>query len=351
MAWWSDTCRSSRSPPPRCAAMRSPAQMKIAATTLAVALAVALGELASDDVLVQMRHPMVALGALVLAVASAVALGIEFGRGEAGETGPSAANASPSRPVEPGPGQARFDAMSRAETEFLANMSHELRTPLNAVIGFAELILDGAHTQPANPRHVAYARHIRAGGEQVLSIVDAILDMSQLAAGQVKLRPRRVEPRAVAEECARSVAAQAEAARVELEVRPTTASPFSADPACLAQALTNLMSNAVKFTRPGGRVSICATDCEHDAIAFEVSDTGIGMTPGEIAIAMQPFRTVESSMTRLRGGVGLGLTLAERLVRLHGGKLRIDSRPGYGTTVRAILPRVLPTDPTRGGEP
>jgi two-component system cell cycle sensor histidine kinase PleC len=322
--------------------------MKFAAATLAVALAIALGELASDGALALMRHPLVALGALVLAVASAVALGIELGRGESGETRPSAAIASPPPPVEPGPDQTRFDAMSRAETEFLANMSHELRTPLNAVIGFAELILDGARNQPGNPRHVAYARHIRAGGEQVLSIVDAILDMSQLASGQVKLQPRHVEPRAVAEECARSVAAQAEAARVELEVRPTTASPLTADPACLTQALTNLMSNAVKFTRPGGRVSISATDCEHDAIAFEVTDTGIGMTPGEVAVAMQPFRTVERSMTRRHGGIGLGLPLAERLVRLHGGKLRIDSRPGCGTTVTAILPRAVPANPASG---
>jgi signal transduction histidine kinase len=216
-------------------------------------------------------------------------------------------------------------------------MSHELRTPLNAVIGFSELILSEVHGPQGNCRYVDYVRHIRAGGEQLLAIVDATLDLSQLAAGQLDLQPCRVEPRAIVEECAQSVAAQAEAAKVELVVGPSSSPEVAADPARLKQALTNLLSNAIKFTGQGGRVCVSVT-CDGDAVAFEVTDTGIGMTPGQVAVAMQPFRMVDGSSTRRRGGIGLGLTLAERLVRLHGGELRIDSRPGCGTTVSAILP-------------
>ena len=157
------------------------------------------------------------------------------------------------------------------------------------------------------------------------------------AAGQVELKPCRVEPQAIVEECAKSVAAQAEAAKVELLVRPATAEPLDADPARLKQALTNLLSNAIKFTGQDGRVCIGATGGD-GTVAFEVTDTGIGMTPDEIGVAKRPFRTIEGSMTRRHGGIGLGLTLAERLVRLHGGELRIDSRAGCGTTVTAIFP-------------
>jgi two-component system cell cycle sensor histidine kinase PleC len=236
--------------------------------------------------------------------------------------------------------------MTRAETEFLANMSHELRTPLNAVIGFAELILSEVHGALGDRRYCDYISHIRSGGEQVLAIVDATLELSQLTAGQIGLEPRRVEPRAIVEECAQSVAAQAAAAKVELVVRPSIAPPVAADPARLKQALTNLLSNAIKFTGPGGRVCIGATGHD-DAVAFEVTDTGIGMTPGQVAIAMQPFRMVDGSKTRRRSGIGLGLPLAVRLVRLHGGELRIDSRPGCGTVVTAILPA---SDPRQSGE-
>jgi signal transduction histidine kinase len=240
-------------------------------------------------------------------------------------------------PVEPVPAQGQAEAMTRAETEFLANMSHELRTPLNAVIGFAELLLSEIYGPLGDPRYIDYVSHVRTSGKQVLAIVDATLDLSQLAAGQLNLQLCRVEPRAIVEDCARSVAALAEAAKVELAVRPSTAPSVAADPVRLKQALTNLLSNAIKFTGQGGRVSIGATGHDH-GVAFEVADTGIGMTPGQVVVAMQPFRMIDGSMTRRHSGIGLGLPLAERLVRLHGGELRIDSRPGCGTTVSAILP-------------
>jgi len=308
-----------------------------AVTAVLVALAAALAEPVGGGAQALVPHRLIAAGSLVVAVASAVTLGIAIGRGASGRARRSMAAAAALSPVGPVAVQAAVEAMTPAETEFLANMSHELRTPLNAVIGFAELILREAHGPLGDRRYADYVDHIRTGGEQLLAIVDATLDLCQLAAGQLELQLRRVEPRAIVEECARAVAAQAEAAKVELVVRPSTAPPVAADPARLRQALTNLLSNGIKFTGPGGRISIGATG-DDDAVAFEVADTGIGMTPGQIVRAMQPFRMIGGSMTRRHGGIGLGLPLAERLVRLHGGELRIESRPGCGTAVLAILP-------------
>jgi two-component system cell cycle sensor histidine kinase PleC len=310
------------------------AQVVIALVTAAaalMALAAALADPGSDGLQALAQHRLIVAGSLALAVASAVTLGIMIGRGASGDAGPAGAALSPVEPV------AWTEALTRAETEFLANMSHELRTPLNAVIGFAELILSEIHGPMSDRRYSDYVGHIRTGGKQLLAIVDAILDLSQLAAGQLHLRPRPVEPRAIVEECARSVAAQAEVAKVELVVRPSTAPQVTADPDRLKQALTNLLSNAIKFSAQGGRVSIGATGYD-DGVAFEVSDNGIGMTPDQLEVALQPFRMIDSVMTRRHSGVGLGLTLAQRLVRLQGGELRIESRPGYGTSVTAIMP-------------
>jgi two-component system cell cycle sensor histidine kinase PleC len=283
------------------------------------------------------QHPLIAAGCLVLAAALAVALGMVIGWDASGDVGPSMAATAALSLNQPVTAHAQAETMTPAETEFLANMSHELRTPLNAVIGFAELILSEVHGPMSDRRYCDYVRHIRTGGEQLLAIIDATMDLSQLAAGQLHLQPRRVEPRAIVEECAHSVAAQAEAAKVELVVLPSTAAPITADPDRLKQVLINLLSNAIKFTAQGGGVSIGAIGRD-DVVAFEVTDTGIGMTAGQVDLAMQPFRIADDRMTRRHGGIGLGLPLAERLVRLHGGELRVDSHLGCGTTVTAILP-------------
>ena len=313
-------------------------------TTTSIAVCAALVALAAflvvpdgDGFQTLGQHPLIAAGCLVLTAALALALGIVIGYDACGDIGPSMAATAELSPLQRDTAQAQPEPVTRAETEFLANMSHELRTPLNAVIGFAELILSEVHGPMSDRRYCDYVRYIRTGGEQLLAIIDATMDLSQLAAGQLELQPRRVEPRAIVEECARSVAAQAAAAKVELIVRPSSAPPVAADPARLKQVLINLLSNAIKFTAQGGRVSIGATG-RGDVVAFEVTDTGIGMTPDQVDVAMQPFRVIDTCMTRRHSGIGLGLPLAERLLRLHGGELRIDSRPGCGTAVTAILP-------------
>jgi len=309
----------------------------IALTALLMALVVPLADPIGEGLQALAHHRLIAAEILVLTMAMAVALGIAIGRSAPGDAGPSMAATPAPSPVEPFAAQAKTETMTRAEAEFLANMSHELRTPLNAVIGFAELILGEVHGPMSDRRYGEYVGHIRSGGEQLLAIVNATLDLSQLAAGRLDLQPCRVDPREIVAECAQAVAAQAETARVELVVRPSAAPAVVADPARLKQALTNLLSNAIKFTAPGGRVSIGAIGLD-SVVAFEVTDTGIGMTPGQVDVALKPFRMIDNCMTRRHAGIGLGLPLADRLVRLHGGELRIDSRPGCGTAVTAILP-------------
>lgn len=306
--------------------------------TLAV-LAVVLVDAACAGLQALRQHRLIAevTPFLVLAAALTFTLGIVIGRRTSHVSALSLATTGAVASGGPIAAGGHAEAMTLAETEFLANMSHELLTPLHAVIGFSELILSEIHGPLENQHYSDYVGHIRSGGEQLLTIVNAILDMSRLAAGQFDLQLRPVEPRAIVDECARSVAEQAAAAEVSLVVQPSNAPPVMADSAKLKQALINLLSNAIKFTTPGGLVTIGSTG-HGDAVAFEVADTGIGMTPGQIDIALQPFRVIESCMTRRQGGIGLGLPLAERLVRLHGGELRIESRPGYGTAVTAVLP-------------
>ena len=306
-------------------------------TAALVVLAAALADPAIGDLQVRAQHRLIAAGALMLAVTSAVALGIAIGRGMSGIDEPSMAGMIELPPPEPVTALARAEAMTRAETEFLNNISHELRTPLNAIIGFSGLLQSDIYGPLGDRRYLDYVSHIRTGSEQLLAIIEATLDLSQLAAGRFNLKLRQVEPQAIIVECAQSVAAQAEAAEVDLVVRPSTAPTVAADPARLNQAITNLLSNAIKFTGQGGRVSIGAT-AHGDDVVFSVTDTGIGMTPDQVIVAMQPFRMIDGSLTRRHGGIGLGLPLAVRLVRLHGGDLRIDSHPGYGTEVTAILP-------------
>lgn len=224
----------------------APAMIASVTTTAALAaIAAVSADPAGDGLVALAQHRLIAAGSLVLAVTSAVALGVAIGRGTS--------------PIDPVTAQAQAEATTRAETEFLANMSHELRTPLNAVIGFAELILSEIHGPLGNRRYFDYVSHIRTGGGRLLEIVDAILDLCQLAAGQHDLRPRHIDPQAIAEECAQSGAAQAEAGKIELAVRHSTALPVAAGSIRLKQVLVNLLSNAI------GQSSRCNNAGDHRA--------------------------------------------------------------------------------------
>lgn len=251
--------------------------------------------------------------------------------------------------------RARVEAevASQAKSTFLAVMSHELRSPLNAIIGFAEIIA-GRLFGPSDPRYFEYAEDIRVSGTHLLGLIGDILDLSKIGAGHMHLDERLVDLKSVADRTARLFAANLSKAELTLVTRiPADFPVLRADPMRIGQILINLVSNAIKFTPPGGTVTIDAAD-EPDAIVLRVADTGTGMTAGEATRALEPFVQVDNPLNRGRGGTGLGLSICRELAALHGGTLTIDSAPRIGTTVSVRLPRwrvVSPPTPAAESPP
>jgi len=232
---------------------------------------------------------------------------------------------------------------SRAKSQFLANMSHELRTPLNAILGFSEVIGGEMFGPVGHSRYRDYARDIYGSGRLLLGIIDDLLDLSRLEHGKLDIRAEAVEAAEIVEACTRLVDGKAREARVRVIAElPAAPVRLEADAQRLKQVLLNLLTNAVKYTPEGGRVTIGVSARQDGEVEFDVADTGIGMTPQEIEIALQPFGQVENAMTRHQQGTGLGLPLAKGLVELHGGKLTIQSTPKVGTRVAVTLPAVCP---------
>jgi two-component system cell cycle sensor histidine kinase PleC len=228
---------------------------------------------------------------------------------------------------------------NRAKSEFLANMSHELRTPLNAIIGFSEA-LSGGHFGALAPRQKTYLQDIQSAGEHLLQLINNVLDMSKLDARRMKLSEDDVDVAQIIDESLRFVRPRAEKGQVDLTVEPVPPGVLlRADELRLRQILLNLVTNAVKFTSARGRVTVRTEQQRDGSLAIAVADTGIGMRPEDITVALTPFAQVDSFMTRRQEGTGLGLPIAKALVELHGGELRIVSQPGRGTTATVILPR------------
>ena len=228
---------------------------------------------------------------------------------------------------------------SRAKTEFLANMSHELRTPLNAIIGFSEIMLGELFGPLGQPRYVEYARDMHRSGQHLLAIINALLDVAKIEAGQMELDERSISIATLIEDCLPLVREKVAAGGLHLELDLATDLPkVNVDPVRMRQVLLNLLSNATKFTGPAGSIRLSAGRSAEGGIALAISDTGIGMTSSEVEVALQPFRQVDNALSRRYEGTGLGLPLAQRLVELHGGELRIESAPGQGTTVAILLP-------------
>jgi signal transduction histidine kinase len=229
---------------------------------------------------------------------------------------------------------------NRAKSTFLANMSHELRTPLNAIIGFSDLIGAELHGPiGGDGRYRDYARDISESGKHLLDIVDDLLDMAKIEAGKMLLKRAPTELAPVVESCVRLVKAQASEGGVELATDLAGDLPLLyADSRSLQQILVNLMSNAVKFTMPGGRVSVTAA---HEGAGFAtiaVADTGIGIAEQDITEITKPFSQADNSMAKKYQGTGLGLPIARALAEMNGGALEIASTPGVGTTVTLRMP-------------
>ncbi|MCM0021156.1 MAG: HAMP domain-containing histidine kinase [Tagaea sp.] len=226
----------------------------------------------------------------------------------------------------------------QAKSDFLANMSHELRTPLNAIIGFAEFLQIRVGDRLA-PRERGYLEDIVQAAFHLLSIIQEILDFSRLEVGKLALSEETVRLAETVDSSLRLVRKQAESKRIALVHTLDTTIKLTADATKLRQICTNLVSNAVKFTPAGGRVDvICGLDADKSPFV-RVSDTGVGMSPEEIELALKPFmRVATSPYVAKEGGIGLGLPISKALVELHGGQLAIVSRPGEGTVMTVRLP-------------
>ncbi len=227
---------------------------------------------------------------------------------------------------------------NRTKTQFLANMSHELRTPLNAVIGFSQLIRDQAFGQIPE-RYINYADDINSSGKLLLALINDILDMSRIEAGQQKLMEEVISVDSAINDCVRMVTSKAADGGVRLIVENKGSLPaLRADERALKQVLLNVLSNAVKFTPQGGAVTVAAEMTKRGTLDIAISDTGIGIAEDVIKDLFLPFRQADASISRRFGGSGLGLAISKRLMELHGGEISIDSHPGRGTRVTLHMP-------------
>jgi signal transduction histidine kinase len=231
------------------------------------------------------------------------------------------------------------EAANRSKTEFLANMSHELRTPLNAIIGFSGMMSDRMFGQLSD-KYIEYAGIIGDSGRHLLAIISDILEWAKADANRLTVAEEIVDLNRAMNLSLMVVQEMACKAEVECEWEIAPTLPMiTGDPAKVTQILVNLLSNAIKFTPPGGTVSLYIERCRsRGGVILRIADTGIGMTPEQVPIALAPFGQVDSGLNRKYDGVGLGLPLTKRLIELHGGTIEIASKPGEGTTVTVYIP-------------
>jgi len=225
--------------------------------------------------------------------------------------------------------------INRTKTAFFANMSHELRTPLNAILGFSELLkLDVFAT-----RRVEYASLIHSAGTHLLSLVNDLLDLSRIEAGKLELQEQMLSLSELIEECAETVASRSRAREliVVRSIDPTLPAVLG-DLRAIKQILLNLLTNAIKFSRPGGTVEVFARSLPSGEIAFGVRDQGVGIPEHEQAHVFERFGQVRGQTANPEKGTGLGLPIVKGLAEAHGGRVAMESRVGQGTCITITLP-------------
>jgi len=231
----------------------------------------------------------------------------------------------------------QLEVANQHKSDFLANMSHELRTPLNAIIGFSEVLIEKMFGE-VNDKQLDYLKDIHASGKHLLSLINDILDLSKIEAGRMDLDLAEFDVRGALQNALTLVKerAQRNGVALALEVDETLGA-VRADERKFKQIMLNLLSNAVKFTPAGGKVAVLARPAG-GALEVSVADTGVGIAPEDQAAVFEEFRQVGRDYTKKAEGTGLGLALTKRFVELHGGTIRLESRPGAGSTFTFTIP-------------
>jgi two-component system, NarL family, sensor histidine kinase BarA len=262
----------------------------------------------------------------------------------------------------------KLKELDRLKSNFLATVSHELRTPLTSIIGYSEMLEAGIAGE-LSAEQGAFVETIRTKGELLLQLISSLLDLNKLERGQLKIKPEYIDPRALLAEVKETCLPEAEKRRVKLELSWEPDMPVvQADPVRLRQILTNLLGNAIKFSKDNGRVRLHVRNAELNmsadgeegepddlgaalmlaperAVEFCVQDQGIGIPPRELDKIFDAFYQVDGSSTREYGGAGLGLSIAKSLVAAHHGQIRVESELGRGTTFFVKIPETQPDGP------
>ncbi len=230
------------------------------------------------------------------------------------------------------------EAADAAKTRFLATMSHELRTPLNAIIGFSEMIVQEQALMLDAARRKEYAQLIHDSGQHLLSVVNGILDMSKMETGNFEISPEPFAPRAALVNCCNLLALKAREGGIDLVTDARQDLPLmTGDPRAFKQIVLNLVSNAIKFTERGGKVT-AAAEVEGSQLVLRITDTGVGIAADDLKRLGDPFFQAGKTYQRRHEGTGLGLSIVKSLVGLHAGEITVQSKIDEGTTVTVALP-------------
>jgi GAF domain-containing protein len=233
----------------------------------------------------------------------------------------------------------QLEVASQHKSQFLANMSHELRTPLNAILGYTELMADGAYGEPSE-KMLGILQRLEANGRHLLGLINDVLDLSKIEAGQLELELSDYCVQDIAQTVRSTLEPLATDKRLtfKVEVAPQLP-PGRGDGRRLTQVLINLVGNAIKFTDTG-EVAIKA-EANNGSFHVSVRDTGPGISAADQAKLFQEFQQADNAITRKKGGTGLGLAISKRIIEMHGGKIWVESQPGQGSTFAFTLPVIV----------
>ena len=237
---------------------------------------------------------------------------------------------------------ASADQAMRARDRFFASMSHELRTPLNAIIGFSDILGQEMFGPHADPRYLDYAHNIKASGDHLLGIINHLLDFARLESGEAPLENEALNLTDIAHTVVRMLSMQAENGGIVLTCHGHAECWGVADRQGIRQVMTNLVSNAIKFTPEGGRVDVVLETDGGAEVQLVISDTGFGIPEDRQEDIFKPFHRVESDATIAVQGTGLGLPIVQSLLNAMDGRVAVDSRPGQGSTFTVTLPAASP---------